>query len=137
VREVCYVTIREVVIYNAVGKRKTTADNTCDLKTWKRWARNGLVVAHGPDEPLQPDERRVAFNRDLDREVLAIANKVMTEVNRPRLGQVKISCSPSDEAARALIELGLAYYWSRDYSARWLLRDRVVELCEKEKAARA
>lgn len=133
-REVAYVTITDTIVYDALGKKTTSVDNTCDLKTWKRWASKGAVVKRGPDEPRLPHERPIAFDLDLQGQIMGIANKVMNDDKRPL--EEGIGMTPNDEALRAIIEIGLAHYWSYAYEARWRVRDRIIELCEQKKAAR-
>lgn len=126
-REVAYVTLAGVVVYDAIGKKKTTVDHTCHPKTWQRWAKGGTVVKRGPDKPHLPRKRTVDFDYFMEGQVTGIANKIMNSANK---GSGVIGSTPSDEVVRALFEVGLACYLEWGWRIREQVKDRVQELCE-------
>ena len=121
-RKVVYITLMDQVIYDPVSKSgKVGEQRVCDLKTWRKWAKDGEVLTIHTDVPSFT-ETGVESNFHISGQLTLIANNIMDLANfreKRRTGGTAISGTPQVEVAQVLFEMGLAaYFKGHDFKRR-------------------
>lgn len=118
-RKVVYITLMDQVIYDPVSKSgKVGSQQLCELKTWRRWAKDGEVVnchQHRGSNASSSD-RSMRTNFHITGQLTLIGNEIMSAANRksqrsPEGPTIAITCTPTQHLMQVLFEMGLAAYW--------------------------